>query len=115
MHDSATLTGATSDAGGTVTYSVYDNVGCTGSPVANEGTKTVTNGVVPDSDADSFPDVGLLLAGELLGRREEPARHERLRERAADGHRPGRPVDLAVRLAGPGRGRQDADLHDHGD
>src|SRR5439155_3014798 len=50
-YDSATLSGATSNAGGTVTYSVYDNATCTAPAVASGGTKTVTNGVVPNSDA----------------------------------------------------------------
>jgi hypothetical protein len=58
IHDSATLTGATSDAGGTVTYSVFGNNTCTGTAVANGGTKTVTNGVVPDSDNVTFNSAG---------------------------------------------------------
>src|SRR4029453_15340963 len=49
VHDSATLTGATADAGGTVTYTVYTNNTCTGSG-QSAGTKTVTNGVVTDPD-----------------------------------------------------------------
>jgi hypothetical protein len=53
VHDSATLTGATSNAGGTVTYTVYSDNACTTS-VASGGTKTVTNGAVPDSDAVTF-------------------------------------------------------------
>jgi hypothetical protein len=57
VHDSATLTGATANAGGTVTYSVYSDSSCTTS-VASGGTKTVTNGVVPDSDSVSFNSAG---------------------------------------------------------
>jgi hypothetical protein len=57
VSDSATLTGATSDAGGTVTYTVYNDNACTTS-VASAGTKTVTNGVVPDSDAVTFNTAG---------------------------------------------------------
>ncbi len=53
VHDSATLTGATADAGGTVTYKVYTDSACTLNPV-DAGTKTVTNGVVPDSDSVTF-------------------------------------------------------------
>jgi hypothetical protein len=50
VHDSATLTGATSDAGGTVTYSAYAGANtCTGTDLLNSA-KTVTNGIVPDSD-----------------------------------------------------------------
>jgi hypothetical protein len=47
--DSATLTGETSDAGGTVTYAVYSDSGCS-TLVANAGTVTVTNGSVPPSN-----------------------------------------------------------------
>jgi len=57
VHDSATLTGATADAGGTVTYTVYTNNTCTQNPV-DAGTKTVTNGIVPDSDAVTFNSAG---------------------------------------------------------
>ncbi len=59
VHDSATLTGATADAGGTVTYTVYDNNTCTSN--ANDrdaGTVTVTNGVVPDSNSLPFNTAG---------------------------------------------------------
>ena len=52
--DSATLSGASSDAGGTVTYSVYANSTCTGTTFASGGTKPVTNGVVPDSNPVTF-------------------------------------------------------------
>jgi hypothetical protein len=55
--DSATLTGATSDAGGTVTYTVYTDNACT-LFFADAGTKTVTNGIVPDSDPITFNDAG---------------------------------------------------------
>jgi hypothetical protein len=57
VHDSATLTGATADAGGTVTYTVYTNDTCTEDP-EDAGTKTVTNGVVPDSDPITFNTAG---------------------------------------------------------
>jgi len=57
VHDSATLSGATANAGGTVTYTVYSDSSCTTS-VASGGTKTVTNGVVPDSDSVSFDAAG---------------------------------------------------------
>ncbi|MGD0314242.1 MAG: hypothetical protein ABSC90_17455, partial [Acidimicrobiales bacterium] len=46
--DSATLSGATATAGGTVTYSVYSDPFCT-QLVANAGTVSVDDGVVPDS------------------------------------------------------------------
>jgi hypothetical protein len=57
VHDSATLTGATSDAGGTVTYTVYTNNECTLGAI-DAGTKSVTNGVVLDSDPITFSSVG---------------------------------------------------------
>ena len=53
-HDSATLGNATADAGGTVTYTVYSNNACT-QGARDAGTKTVTNGVVPDSNGLTFP------------------------------------------------------------
>ena len=48
VHASATLTGATTTAGGTVTYSAYSGTSCTGTP-AFTSKVTVTNAVVPDS------------------------------------------------------------------
>ena len=57
VHDSSTLSGATADAGGTVKYAFYSslavcNAGTFATPGGtNLGTKTVTNGVVPDSDS----------------------------------------------------------------
>jgi hypothetical protein len=57
VHDTSSLSGATSDAGGTVTYTVYTDTACTlGAQAA--GTKTVTNGSVPDSNAISFTSAG---------------------------------------------------------
>jgi hypothetical protein len=49
--------GATADAGGTVTYTVYSDNTCS-TQVADAGTKTVTNGNVPDSDPVTFNDAG---------------------------------------------------------
>jgi hypothetical protein len=57
VHDSATLTGATANAGGKVTYSVYDNSTCTGTPLDTD-TVDVTNGVVPDSKSVAFHSAG---------------------------------------------------------
>jgi hypothetical protein len=57
VHDSATLSGATSDAGGTVAYTVYSDSGCSQNP-QSAGTKNVTNGVVPDSDPITFNSAG---------------------------------------------------------
>lgn len=49
--DSATLSGASATAGGTVTYHAYAGQNtCTGTDLLNS-TKTVTNATVPDSDA----------------------------------------------------------------
>jgi hypothetical protein len=57
VHDSATLTGVTSDASGSVTFTVYSDAGCT-SKFADAGTVTVTNGNVPDSNAVTFDQPG---------------------------------------------------------
>ena len=57
VHDSASLTNATSDAGGTVTYTVYSNNACTTGARA-AGTVTVTNGSVPDSNGLAFNTAG---------------------------------------------------------
>ena len=57
VHDSATLTGATSNAGGTVTYTVYTNDTCTNG-ARDAGTVNVTNGVVPDSNGLLFDTAG---------------------------------------------------------
>jgi len=57
VHDSATLTGTTADAGGTVKYTVYSNDTCTDNP-QDAGTKTVINGSVPDSDPITFNNAG---------------------------------------------------------
>src|SRR5438477_156037 len=52
-----TLTGATANAGGSVTYSVYTDTGCSLGK-QDGGTKTVTNGVVPDSNGIQFNSAG---------------------------------------------------------
>jgi hypothetical protein len=57
VHDTASLTGASSNAGGTVTYTVYTNNTCTTGARA-AGTVTVTNGIVPDSNALAFTSAG---------------------------------------------------------
>ena len=57
VFDTAVLTGATATAGGTVTYTVYTNDTCTANPVP-AGTKTVTDGVVPQSDPVTFTTAG---------------------------------------------------------
>ena len=57
IHDSSTLHNQTADAGGTVKYAFYSslsacNAGTFATPGGTSlGSKTVTNGVVPDSDA----------------------------------------------------------------
>ncbi|MEV6890496.1 hypothetical protein [Kribbella sp. NPDC051137] len=57
VHDSATLSNATATAGGTVTYTVYTNSACS-LGAQSAGTVTVTNGVVPDSNAITFNSAG---------------------------------------------------------
>src|SRR5262249_55243627 len=60
VHDSATLTGATATAGGTVTYTVFTNNTCTAvaGPQPSPATVTVTNGSVPNSGNVTFPSAG---------------------------------------------------------
>jgi uncharacterized repeat protein (TIGR01451 family) len=53
VHDTATLTGATAAAGGSVTYTVYTDSACTTGAI-DAGTKTVTNGIVPQSNTITF-------------------------------------------------------------
>lgn len=57
VHDSSTLTGATSNAGGTVIYTAYTDNACT-QGAQDGGTKTVTNGLVPDSNGITFNTIG---------------------------------------------------------
>jgi len=58
VHDTATLTGATATAGGTVTYHAYAGANtCSGLDLLNS-TVTVTNGVVPSSASTSFAVAG---------------------------------------------------------
>jgi hypothetical protein len=69
VHDSATLTGATSDAGGSVEYRFYSSLsacqtdteafpGMQPSGGTSAGTVTVTDASVPNSDTVTFPSVG---------------------------------------------------------
>jgi hypothetical protein len=51
VHDSAKLTGATTGAAGTVTYTVYSGATCNGSPVFAPPAVNLSKGVVPDSPA----------------------------------------------------------------
>lgn len=56
VYDTASLTGANANAGGTVTYTLYTNSGCTTAstkPAVNQ-TVTVTGGSVPNSSAVTF-------------------------------------------------------------
>jgi hypothetical protein len=56
-YDTATLSGETATAGGTVTYTVYSNSGCS-TGARSAGTGTVMNGSVPSSNRLSFPATG---------------------------------------------------------
>jgi hypothetical protein len=63
IHDSATLTGETSDAGGTVNYRYYASTAdCTADTTGTAGTdvstETVTNGTVPNSADETFTTAG---------------------------------------------------------
>lgn len=49
VHDTATLSGASSTAGGTVTYQFFNSSDCSGQAQSSTGALTVTKGVVPNS------------------------------------------------------------------
>jgi len=57
VFDTATIASATSNAGGTVTYTVYTDSACS-KGATSAGTKTVSNGAVPNSSTVSFPKSG---------------------------------------------------------
>src|SRR2546430_15713248 len=58
-HDTASLTGATADAGGTVSYALYSNNDCTGLVEdLTPATNTVVNGAIPNSKAHQFNTAG---------------------------------------------------------
>jgi hypothetical protein len=59
LHDTATISGATATAGGTITYTLYTGLNCTGTatdltPVTN----TVVSGAAPDSQTFTFNNAG---------------------------------------------------------
>ena len=56
--DTATLTGASANAGGTVTFTMYTGSLCSGTSVGS-ATETVTNGVVPTTGAFGAPSTGI--------------------------------------------------------
>ncbi|MFD8634738.1 hypothetical protein [Streptomyces sp. NPDC059533] len=58
VHDSASLSGQTATAGGTVTYAYYTDSACTQNRVQVGSPVTVTNGVVPNSAAAQFNQIG---------------------------------------------------------
>jgi hypothetical protein len=60
VYDTAALTGASSNAGGSVTYTLYSDDQCTTASTAPafSSTKTVTNNVVPKSDNVTFTKAG---------------------------------------------------------
>ncbi|MEV6204334.1 hypothetical protein AB0M64_30815 [Streptomyces sp. NPDC051771] len=58
VSDSATLSNATPDAGGTVTYAVYSDNACTQDRRLAGENLPVVNGVVPDSSALTFGTIG---------------------------------------------------------
>jgi uncharacterized repeat protein (TIGR01451 family) len=57
VHDSSALAGASTDAGGTVTYTVYTDSACT-QGARDAGTVDVTDGSVPDSNPLQFDSAG---------------------------------------------------------
>ena len=94
VFDTAVLTGATATAGGTVTYTAYTNNTCTTGAIP-AGTKTVTNGVVPEFESGHVPHGGdVLLAGGVFGGRQQHRCDERVHDRGA-----GREHEFAVDFA----------------
>ena len=57
VNDTSSLSGASADAGGTVTYTVYTDANCSQGG-QSAGTKTVSAGIVPNSDSISFAHAG---------------------------------------------------------
>lgn len=57
VNESATLSGVTANAGGSVAYAVYTNNSCT-TALQGAGVKTVTNAIVPNSDSLLFNNAG---------------------------------------------------------
>jgi hypothetical protein len=58
VYDTSWLTGATGDAGGTVTYYYSTSSTCPAGNPTTVNTVTVTNGVVPNSNSKTFPNAG---------------------------------------------------------
>jgi hypothetical protein len=59
VHDTAQITGATADAGGTISYAIYSNSDCTGLIQDLTPTNhTVVNGVAPDSNPITLSNAG---------------------------------------------------------
>jgi hypothetical protein len=58
VYDTSWLTGATGDAGGTVTYYYSTSNTCPAGNPTTVNTVTVTNGVVPNSNSKTFPNAG---------------------------------------------------------
>ena len=75
VHDSATLTGATAMP---AAQSPTPSIPTTPAPARSRGTKTVTNGVVPDSNDHLQQRRRLLLAGRLQRRRQQQPRDQHL-------------------------------------
>jgi hypothetical protein len=57
VRDNATLSGATADAAGTVTYTAYTDSACT-TGARDAGTVTIKNGKIPHSNSVEFDQVG---------------------------------------------------------
>jgi len=57
VYDTAKLANVTSDAGGTVTFTVFSDTGCSQNPVT-AGTVTVNHGTIPNSNSITFNKAG---------------------------------------------------------
>ncbi len=58
VHDTAALSGATANAGGTVTYTLYSGTTCTSNALVKSWAVNVTNGVVPASGSIALTTAG---------------------------------------------------------
>ena len=94
VYDTATLSGATPSAGGTMTYSIYSSANCSGL-ISTLGPVTVANGACPGLAGldGSRPGRHRLFRRLVLGRRQQCCGRQWLRRRPGQ-RQPERPVDL---------------------
>ena len=84
VFDTAVLTGATATAGGTVTYTVYTNDTCTANPMTGGDRDRHQRGGTRFGSGHVHHRGDVLLAGGVLGGRQQPPREGRVHERDPD-------------------------------